>query len=113
MQEMIFHINVGFFLSVTVMASLVQSGKINSNFGNTSGETPNGTLVGIKETWKWLPEYVNNTEKKNESKSWDEIHQDKGRTHPNDEQQMNWCMHMGAPFENVNFSRFQVCSWNH
>jgi hypothetical protein len=25
---------------------------------------------------------------------------------------MNWCMHVGARFEKMNFSRFQVCSWN-
>lgn len=110
---MIFHINVRFFLTVTVIASLALVGKMKSIFENPSGGTHNGTSEGTKETWIWLSEYLNETEHCNESNPWDKIHQGKGRVHENNEREMNWCMHLGPPFEKINSSRFQVCSWNH
>lgn len=102
MLEMIFNTNARFFLTATVMVSLVKVSKmnVNCNLENstyTSGERPNAASV-VNETWEWVPS------------SWDKLHQVNGTAPQNDEQETNWCMHVGVPIRDVNFSRFQVCS---
>ena len=106
MLEMIFNTNARFFLTATVMVSLVKVGKmnVNCNLENstyTSGERPNAASV-VNETWQWVTE--------NKTSPWDKLHQVNGATPQNDEQETNWCMHVGVPIQDVNFSRFRVCS---
>ena len=102
-----------FLVVVTVIATLVKAFKLNcitgkSKSNETSSETDND--LHFNETWTWLPYTVNISESKNVANPWDKILPVRGDTLPIYNEETNWCVHIGDPFEKVNFSKFQVCS---
>ena len=108
-----FHqICVRFLLTLMVIIALVKAHRLNCSSESTSTETSSDSNdgVNITETWTWLPGPVNSSELDNETVLWEKISPVRERGHLNDKEETNWCMHVGAPFDKMNFSTFQVNS---
>lgn len=111
-EKMDFQINVRSLVVVTVLTTLVKAHELYSRVENASSATPNKNIIGnvglnITEKWTWLYP-INNTEPDNDTVLWGKVFPHRTPAEPNDEQ-VNWCKHVGESFEKVNFSNFQVC----
>ncbi|XP_028405396.1 uncharacterized protein LOC114527883 [Dendronephthya gigantea] len=65
----------------------------------------------ITEYWEWLPDNpvdIEEHDSENKTSLWSKVSQAKSRVRPKATKDVNWCMHVGVPFENMNFSRFQL-----
>jgi hypothetical protein len=105
---MLFQIYIRFLLTLIVVVTLVKGYKLNCIPERPTIETPSDTnqTVNITQTWTWFGGPVNSSEVDNETVLWDKMMPVRNF---NDERVTNWCMHVGAPFDKMNFSKFQVC----
>ena len=88
---------------LTVSAFVILACKPNYSLGTVS-EADN-----ITESWVWVsdePVNINEHDYENKTSLWGKVSRAKSREKAIKD--VNWCMHVGVPFERMNFSRFQV-----
>ena len=109
-----FHqICVRFLLTLMAIIALVKANRSSCSSESTSTETSSDSNdgVNITETWVWLEGPVNSSESDNETVLWNKMTPAvRKRGNLNDKEETNWCMHVGAPFEEMNISTFQLTS---